>query len=122
MNEVLIQVRFIEETEFGQYQDALYYSFDEWGKISDKDIEQAKIERINNWVDMIKNPPPLPEPTKEELEISLINLESLSIEIENQKNIIQQKIVEISIIDPEIIKSEKVIISKESLADGYKIL
>lgn len=55
------------------YSDAQYFTVDSTMSIEDfiaqkeTEINQEKDRRIANWIDAIKNPPPQPEPTKEQL-------------------------------------------------------
>lgn len=63
---IRVQVRFTEKTECGDYSDALYYPIDKW-PVKQDNIDIAKSERVNNWLNIIKNPSPVVEPTKADL-------------------------------------------------------
>ena len=68
---VMIQVRFKEQTEVGQYNDALYYTQAEYAAVKQKDIDAEKQRRITNWIDRVKNAPLPIEPTIEDLRSEL---------------------------------------------------
>lgn len=64
---IRIQVLIKEDTKFGEYNDSLYFSKDEYYSLTDDEITKQVFQRVFNWVDAIENAPvPLP-PTKEEL-------------------------------------------------------
>ncbi len=71
---VFYQVRIQEDTELGQYNDALYYTPDEWLTVKQEDIDTAVKERVQNWVAFVKEQsskppvPPLPADLKEQAE------------------------------------------------------
>lgn len=65
---VLIQLRFKEDTVVGEYNDALYFTQEEFATTTKGDIEAMKQVRIDKWVNAVQNPPTPVEPTKEELE------------------------------------------------------
>jgi hypothetical protein len=67
-DQVLICVRFKEQTECGEYNDSLYYTEAEYATVKQEDIDAEKQKRIANWVHIVKNPPPYVEPSKEVLE------------------------------------------------------
>ena len=69
-DQILVQIRFSVKTDQGEYQDALYYPLDVYQSMDKQVIEDEKNTRVNNWVQMVKNPPPPIEPTKEQLEES----------------------------------------------------
>ena len=76
MQTVMIQVRFKEKTEHGEFNDALYYTESEYASVTQKDIDKEKKKRVDAWVDIVKNPPPYIEPTDEELIKMADDLES----------------------------------------------
>lgn len=53
-DEIFIQIRFSASTEYGEFNDALYYSVDEWNSMSQEDIDAEKQRRIDNWIVDIK--------------------------------------------------------------------
>ena len=75
MQTVMIQVRFKEKTEHGEFNDALYYTESEYASVTQKDIDKEKKKRVDAWVDIVKNPPPYIEPTDEELIKMVMDLE-----------------------------------------------
>lgn len=65
-----IQVRISENTEIGQFNDAIYYTEDEFNKLSEDDINVSIKERVDNWVAFVKeqsSKEPVP-PTVEDLQ------------------------------------------------------
>ena len=65
--QVYIQVRFQEETDYGSYHDALYFTQAEYDALKQEDIDTLKQKRIDNWVYIITHPPEYVEPTLKEL-------------------------------------------------------
>lgn len=60
MDEVRVQVQFTKTTPEGiHFTDALYYSLDEYAKLSTDEIEAAKQARFDAWQEVIKNPTPI---------------------------------------------------------------
>lgn len=62
--EVRIQVIFRTDTSKGTYQDALWFTQEEYDKVTPEEIEVMKQERIDNWLSVVSTPPS--EPAKEE--------------------------------------------------------
>ena len=52
-----MKIEFEVQTEYGLYRDALYFP-DDQPLPDDTVIEAMKQERVNAWVDIMKNPPP----------------------------------------------------------------
>lgn len=75
-DEVMVQVRFSEQTAYGQYQDALYYTQDDYANLKQADLDAAKEARVNNWVDSIENAPIPEEPSLESLQVYKGELEN----------------------------------------------
>ena len=67
-NTASIQVKIKEETSEGQYNDSIYYTLEQWATKTPDDIEADKKERVDNWLNIVRNPAPTIQPTKEELE------------------------------------------------------
>lgn len=63
-----VQVLISETTEKGEFRDALYFSDEEYEALKVGDAEALAAARVADWLDKVNNPPPVPEPTKEELE------------------------------------------------------
>ena len=66
MDQIFIQHRFTIEKDGQSYSDALIYSKDEYDKLDKEEIEKEKQARFDNWVEMVKNPPIVPEASEEE--------------------------------------------------------
>ena len=62
-----IQVRIKQDTEVGQFNDSLYYTPEQWFNATTSEIDAKKQERVDNWVNIVKNPPIYVPPTKVEL-------------------------------------------------------
>ena len=94
MDKIFVQVRINKMVpEIGhEYNDALYYPFEEW-PIKQEIIDAEKARRIANWIDIVKNPPIQLEPTKKQLEKELSDLLVQKSYINNQ---IQEKQLSIS--------------------------
>src|SRR3990167_10444103 len=56
MEGVFVQVKIKENTSYGNFQDAIYYTLDEWYKLTMEDINSAKNQRVTNWVNLVSNP------------------------------------------------------------------
>ena len=67
-NTASIQVKIKEETPEGQYNDSIYYTLEQWATKTPADIEADKKERVDNWLNIVRNSAPAIQPTKEELE------------------------------------------------------
>ena len=76
MDEIKIQLRFKVETQYGDYNDCLYFdSQKELDALSPDDIQAMKDARVAAWVYTIENPPPEEEPTEEDLQAQLDTLQ-----------------------------------------------
>jgi hypothetical protein len=64
--ETQVQVRFSTETEFGRYQDALYYPPEVYAAKDVSEIEAEAQARVDAWEEVMKNPPPPPPEPKGE--------------------------------------------------------
>lgn len=63
-----IQVLISEPTPEGQFNDALYFSVDEFENLSDEEVEVLKQERVNAWLALQDEArKPRPDPTEAEL-------------------------------------------------------
>jgi hypothetical protein len=51
----MIKVDFEFDTKYGKFSDAIWYS--EESPMSDEEIETEKQRRLNNWLNLIENPP-----------------------------------------------------------------
>lgn len=68
MDKVLIQIPFKKKTESGlEYNDALYFSQEEYAALTQEQIEEMKQTRFNNWLSVIQNPVIQPEPTEAQI-------------------------------------------------------
>ncbi len=63
---VMIQIRFKVQTDYGEYNDALYYTQAEYVTLKQEDIDKEKQKRVDNWIDIVTHPPIYVEPTQEE--------------------------------------------------------
>jgi len=55
----MIEIKFQFDTQYGVYSDALYFPNDE-PLPPPEVIEAMKLERLNNWLAFVENPPPPP--------------------------------------------------------------
>lgn len=68
--EQLIAIRFKEQTEYGEYNDVLYYPIAEYSRLSREAIDEEKSRRVRRWVELAKNPPPIVPPSRgEQMEV-----------------------------------------------------
>lgn len=85
MDKISVQVSFSKKTESGvEFNDALYFSLEEFANVSEKDLENLKNKRFNKWEEDILTAL-LHEPTKEELEKQKIDLEEGIASLEARK-------------------------------------
>jgi hypothetical protein len=68
MQSINVFVKFKRTTECGEYCDALCFSKERYDAIKQSEIDSMIDERVNRWVDLMKNPPPQTEPTAEEIQ------------------------------------------------------
>lgn len=68
------QLKFNKDTEIGTFNDAMYKP--STCTISNEKVLEAK-QRIAGWVNIVKNPPPQIEPTKEELRNEKENIQNM---------------------------------------------
>lgn len=52
-----IQVLITQETEVGTFNDALYYSLEEWPNVTQEQRDSEKAQRVANWVNVIIGEP-----------------------------------------------------------------
>lgn len=64
MQDTRIQVIFRIDTKYGPFQDALWFTQDEYAKVTQDDIDKMKQERLDKWLLAVSTP--TPEPTKKE--------------------------------------------------------
>ena len=94
--DVFVQVRIREETSEGQFNDSLYFTLAQFSALSDANLQVKKQERVNNWVNLVKeSKTAIPiEPTKEELaaqkERLLTELNLLQIKIDEKDKIAEK--------------------------------
>lgn len=103
MDSIYVQVRFKEITEVGEYNGAIYFSFEDWDNVDIKQINDLKIVLVSDWRNSILNAPEPVELTQEEF----------------QEHI---KFLEAQVIDAEIQYHEKFIPTKEELQEKLDII
>lgn len=74
---IFIQVRIKEQTELGEFNDALYFALTEFKNLNETDLQDAVKTRIDKWIAFVKEQKSLipVEPTIEELEAKKLKLE-----------------------------------------------
>ncbi len=70
-----VQILFTEDTPYGEYTDALYFTPDEYLLKTQADLDILKQQRVSGYVNAIKNAPAPVEPTKEELQAEIVVLQ-----------------------------------------------
>jgi len=73
MEQVRVQVLFSEETPYGTFTDALYFTPAEY-ELRKSEVKSMKDERVASYVSAIESAPPAVEPTKKELEAEKASL------------------------------------------------
>ena len=91
-DEVNVQVIFTQDTERGVYRDALYYPIDKYFEVTKEDLEKVKNERVNNWLNLINNPPAPVAPTKEEMEKEQVQIDEKILELQARKATVGEQI------------------------------
>jgi len=84
-NPIMVQYRISEMTSEGQFNDALYFTKEQWAKLTKEELAAMVKKRVDNWLNLVKNPPKPKEPTKEELQAQVEQLQQ-------QKDLIQQQL------------------------------
>ena len=79
--QIMIQIRFKEQTEVGEYNDALYFDLPTYENMIQADVDVLKQARVTNWVNSAKNAPAPIEPTKAELQAQKAELETQLLDI-----------------------------------------
>lgn len=96
--QIMIQVRFKEKVVINgnetEYNDALYFTQEEYQAKSQSEIDMLKQERVTNWTNVIKNPPAFVEPTKAQLQEQKINLEAQLVDV-NTKLLTAKDVVKV---------------------------
>jgi hypothetical protein len=81
---VEIRVKFQREQDGVTYQDAIFYTPEEYANLSQNDLDAEKQKRFNNYLQGVKNLSAPVEPTKEQLEEVKANLEKQLEEVREQ--------------------------------------
>ena len=68
----MIKIDFEFETKYGVFRDALYLPEDH--SFTEDQLQEMKISRLNNWLDIIVNPTQVEEVITSEEEISTIDI------------------------------------------------
>ena len=91
-----IQVLIKEQTPYGEFNDALYFTQEEYATKTEDDINTIKQERVNNFISAVSNPPKEDELTLEDLQAQKKSLLSQANEIDVKINEIDnaQQLVE----------------------------
>jgi hypothetical protein len=63
--EIIYHIR--EVTEHGNYNDSLYFNFEDWKALEKDDLAKRVQARVDNWIKVITTPVEPRIPTKEEL-------------------------------------------------------
>jgi len=71
-----IQVRFSEQTKYGTFTDALYFTQAEYDAISPEDINAQIQDRVANYIAAVEAPGQDVQPSKAELQAAKAELEA----------------------------------------------
>lgn len=67
------------------YQDAFYFTQEEYAALSPEALRAKKDERIANWKNAVENPPKEVEPTAEQIQEQIDSLEAQKVSLVAQK-------------------------------------
>lgn len=103
MDTIYIQIRLKREYNGVEFNDAIYFTEDEYKDIKPSEIEKLKEERFNSFKESVDNPPVPVELTKEQLEEEKMALQKLIDEV-NEKIAEKDAVIAEDLSDEKIIK------------------
>lgn len=53
----MIQIRIKEQTPYGEFNDSLYYTPEQYKIISQEELKKAAQARVATWISAVENPP-----------------------------------------------------------------
>ena len=74
--QIMVQVKFTQDTQYGQYTDAVYYTQADYANIKQSDIDAVVSTRVGNYVNAIKNAPAPVQLTKSDIQAQIDALSS----------------------------------------------
>ena len=80
-----IKIWFKVDTEKGAFQDALYFTEDEFNNLKNGEVETQAQARADAWVAFLNNPPIPVELTKEEMQLEANNIAQQILDLEAKK-------------------------------------
>lgn len=92
ISETFIQVRFNEDTKYGNYSDALYFTQDQYALLTPEDINALAQARVDAWADFMSQPVLAHAETLEELKEISLNVEEQISSFQIQLQELRQKI------------------------------
>lgn len=66
-NQIIIRIPFTIEEDGKKFSDSLNFTQDEYDALSADEIEAMKRARFQAWLDFLANPPPVEDPSLEDL-------------------------------------------------------
>ena len=60
-----IQIKFRRVTPYGEFQDAIYLTKEEYDALTHQDIEGMKQSRVDSWISVVTAPPQETHPIEE---------------------------------------------------------
>jgi seryl-tRNA synthetase len=112
---VMMQIRFSEDVLVKgmtlSYSDALYYTPEQYAAMKQSDIDAVKAQRVAAWKEIVENPAPVKEVTKEELIAQIAAMDEQVASLESQKIELNNKLIAVSAVSPiedEPVKDEPV--------------
>ncbi len=81
---IMVQYRIREMTSEGEFNDSLYFTKEEWAKLTQEELATMVKKRVDDWVNIVKNPPKSVGPTQEELQAQKEELQKQLDEINAQ--------------------------------------
>lgn len=88
---IYIQYRIKEQTKHGEFNDAIYFTQEEFELLNQKDLESEVSTRINTWVNFVDEQSKMSsiEPTKEVLELMKSELQKKLDSVEEKLSVIE---------------------------------
>lgn len=95
MKDVFVQVRFKEQTPYGEYCDALYFTQEEFDTLTEEDIQQRKDLRVQNYIDLMNTPVVVEAESAKDIENELLKIEESISQLAIFKTALSKRLIEV---------------------------
>jgi hypothetical protein len=114
----MVRVLIQENTEHGQYNDALYYSEAEFASLTNEDIQAAIKTRVDNWVGFVKE-----QSSREPIPPTLEDMQQQADSIKEQLDRLINTMASSDVVSKEDIEAvaQKILESKESATTAASV-